>query len=214
MLLFINAPAILTQWFLLALQRGIVSITQQQWNIILVGVALFGALFIVNTRVQSATQVNPQQQVQAVASDPKPLPNHPAPDFTLDTLNGESIRLADLRGDVVLINIWASWCAPCRAEMPMIQAAAQRYADQDLHILAVNQAENPQTVQQFLQKHGLSFGALLDRDGSVSHQYHARALPATFFVDRNGIIRTVYYGQLTNSVLNGTLEQLLAEGSR
>jgi cytochrome c biogenesis protein CcmG/thiol:disulfide interchange protein DsbE len=189
-------------------------VSQQAWNIVLVSVALFGALFIVNTRVQSATQVNAQQQVIVPASDPKPLPNHPAPDFVLQSLTGETVRLADLRGEVVLVNIWASWCGPCRAEMPMIEAVHQRYAEQGLRVLAVNQAEQPQVVQQFLQKHGLSFGALLDRDSAVSYQYHARALPASFFIDRNGIIRTVYYGQLSNSVLNGTLEQLLAEGAR
>jgi peroxiredoxin len=142
---------------------------------------------------------------------PAPLPDHPAPNFSLTDLNGTKIALIDLKGQVLLINIWATWCPPCRVEMPAIQAAYEQYHDQGFIVLAVNLQEDPAAVAAFMRDYQLTFPALLDRDGQVSRAYQAAALPSSFFVDRRGVIRVIYRGPMPHSAIAGTVEQLLQE---
>jgi len=125
---------------------------------------------------------------------PQPQRGFPAPDLSLETLEGETIALSDLRGQVVIINFWATWCPPCRAEMPALQKVYEQYRDQGLTILAVNQQESNQRVADFTGQFGLTFPILMDRDGRVFARYRVTALPTTFFVDREGVIREVTIG--------------------
>lgn len=190
-----------------------IACTQRQWNWLFAAVLIMGALFIV------ATRVRPQQTTAALAptSDgalaPAPLPDHPAPDFTLSNFDGTKIALSDLKGQVLLINVWATWCPPCRVEMPAIQAAYEQYHDQGFTVAAVNLQEEPSAVAMFMREHQLTFPALLDPDGHVSRVYQAVSLPSSFFVDRRGVIRAVYHGQMPRSIIAGTVEQLLREGT-
>jgi len=108
-------------------------LSRPRWNVLLVATMLVGSLFIVVTRVRPDAAVLPSGPRGAVASTPAPLANHPAPDFTLVDLAGTPMRLADLRGQVVLVNVWATWCPPCRAEMPMLQVAYEQYRAPGLH---------------------------------------------------------------------------------
>jgi cytochrome c biogenesis protein CcmG, thiol:disulfide interchange protein DsbE len=119
-----------------------------------------------------------------------------APDFSLQTLSGKTITLSSLRGQPVLINLWASWCTPCQAEMPAIQRVYQDYQAQGLQVLAVDSTnqDNPDKVPAFVQQLGLTFPILLDRNGSVGRQYQLQALPTSFFVDGNGVIQDVVVG--------------------
>jgi thiol-disulfide isomerase/thioredoxin len=93
--------------------------------------------------------------IDPTAAPPAPRAGFRAPDFTLTTLDGETVTLSDLRGQPVLINFWATWCPPCRAEMPAIQAAYEQYAAQELVVLGVDMAESPQTVAGFVQESSL-----------------------------------------------------------
>ena len=136
-----------------------------------------------------------------------------APDFTLPALDGTSVMLSKIKGQVALINIWATWCPPCRAEMPTIQATYEQYRDQGFTVLAVDVQEDPRTIAAFMREYKLTFPALLDLDGTVSQTYQAYALPSSFFVDRKGIIRAVYRGPMPRGVIAGTVEQLLQEGA-
>ena len=188
------------------------TLTRNQWNLLFAGVLLFGSIFI------AATRVGPPQSTAAPAtfsasSAPAPLADHPAPDFTLPGLDGSNVALSALKGQVALINIWATWCPPCRAEMPTIQAAYEQYHDQGFTVLAVNLQEDPRTVAAFMREYKLTFPALLDLDGQVSRTYQALSLPSSFFVDRKGVIRAVYRGPMPRSVIAGTVEQLLQEGT-
>ena len=180
-----------------------------QWNILLLLVLLAGSLWISATRVRFEPVRDMASPQASVATDIAPLENHPAPDFTLTDLNGKSVHLADLRGQVVLVNVWATWCPPCRAEMPMIQAAYAQYGAQGFTVLAVNQREDQQKVAAYMQENDLSFPALLDLDANVGALYQARALPSSFFIDKAGVIRGVYRGPMTRSIITGTVEQLL-----
>jgi cytochrome c biogenesis protein CcmG/thiol:disulfide interchange protein DsbE len=135
-----------------------------------------------------------------------------APDFELDSLEGGSTRLSDLRGQVVVVNLWATWCGPCRAEMSALERVWQEYRDRGLVVLAVNQREAPERVQDFVAQLGLTFPILLDRNGSVAASYRTRALPTTFFVGRDGAIRaSVVGGPLAEALIASKVLALLEE---
>ena len=121
-----------------------------------------------------------------------------APDFQLSNLDGQSISLSDLRGKTVLVNFWASWCSPCRAEMPFIQRLHEGWSDSELVILAVNAGEDFSTVKEFVDSFGLSFMVLLDTKGEVALDYNVRGIPATFFIDKDGIIRDIKFGTFSS----------------
>jgi cytochrome c biogenesis protein CcmG/thiol:disulfide interchange protein DsbE len=147
---------------------------------------------------------------------PSPQEGFLAPEFTLERLGGEEIGLSDLAGQSVIVNLWASWCPPCRAEMPALEAVYQTYADDGLEILAVNMSTQDSLPQAaaFVQDLGLSFPILLDRQGEVARLYQSRALPSTFFIDSQGVIyRVVIGGPISEVVLQTTVEELL-EASR
>lgn len=137
-----------------------------------------------------------------------PLAGNPAPAFTLTTLEGNELQLADLHGQAVVLNFWASWCGPCRAEMPELEQAFQEYREQGLIVLGVNQGEDPATVRGFLQQLGLSFPVVLDQQLQVSQLYHVNSLPSTFFIDRNGIIRDQVIGQMNTALLSERLRSI------
>lgn len=134
-----------------------------------------------------------------------------APDFSLQDLNGETVKLSQFRGRPVLINFWATWCGPCRAEMPEIEAAYQTYRGQGFTVLAVDVQEPPEDVRAFAEELRLSFVPLLDTAGAVFDLYQVRALPTSYLVDRQGRISAVHLGPMTGEQIRGYVEGLLAE---
>jgi cytochrome c biogenesis protein CcmG/thiol:disulfide interchange protein DsbE len=111
----------------------------------------------------------------------------PAPDFALPDLNGRLQRLSDFRGKVVFLNVWATWCPPCRMEMPAMETLYRRLKGRDFVMLAVSQDdEGLKTVKPFVEKNGLTFPVLLDPKASVSGQYGVTGYPETFVIDREG----------------------------
>ena len=154
-------------------------------------------------------------EAAAVRHDRPPLPRsgYPAPDFSLETLAGKTVTLAELQGQVVLINFWATWCPPCRAEMPAIQEVYEEFRHRGFTVLAVNQRENEGRVAAFMDELGLTFPVPLDRDGRVFARYRVNALPTTFFVDRAGIIRDVTIGgPMARTFIESQIASLLTEG--
>ncbi|HIC90204.1 MAG TPA: redoxin domain-containing protein [Anaerolineae bacterium] len=153
-------------------------------------------------------------KVAAVHNDHLPLPQRgfAAPDFTLETLDGQIVTLSGLRGQVVLINFWATWCPPCRAEMPAIQQVYERYRDQDFIVLAVNLQESDAQVAAFVGRLGLTFPILMDRDGDTFARYRVKALPSTFFVDQAGVIQNVTVGgPMSRAFIESQVASLLAK---
>jgi thiol-disulfide isomerase/thioredoxin len=152
--------------------------------------------------------------VASVGQIPSPHEGFPAPDFTLEALSGQPAILSAYRGKVVIVNLWASWCGPCRAEMPTIQKVYAANRERGLEVLAVNSTfqDSEADAQAFAQNLGLTFPILLDRDGAVSQRYLLRALPSTFFIDRQGVIRSVVFGgPMTEAVIQTKVEALLQE---
>ncbi len=111
-----------------------------------------------------------------------------APDFTLKDLNGKEVKLKDYRGKIVFLNFWATWCLPCRVEMPSMEKLYAQFKSRNFTILAINLRENSRTVKDFQKEFKLTFPILLDTDGSVGLEYAARAIPTTYLVDRKGYI--------------------------
>lgn len=146
------------------------------------------------------------------APPPSPRQGFSAPDFTLDALGGGQVSLSALRGKIVMINLWASWCPPCREEMPAIERVYQVYKDKGLVVLGVNTTNQDREADavSFVQELGLTFPILFDRSGSVSARYSLRALPTTFFVDRKGVIQEVVIGgPMSETSIRTRVESLL-----
>ncbi|MFC1966094.1 TlpA family protein disulfide reductase [Chloroflexota bacterium] len=122
-----------------------------------------------------------------------------APDFQLSNLKGQSVALSDFRGRPVLINFWASWCGPCRAEMPYIQQVFEEWSDRGLVILSIDIGESLSTVEGFMQSYNLSFPVLLDVNKTVALKYNVRYIPTSFLVDEGGIIKAVKIGAFSST---------------
>ena len=122
-------------------------------------------------------------------------PGEPAPNFQLRDMNGQTVSLSDLRGKVVLVNFWATWCGPCRIEMPAMERLYRTYDRKDFEILAVStDAQGIAVTRPFQQANQLTFPILHDADFRVGLSYGARTLPMTFMVDRQGIVRQQIFG--------------------
>ena len=119
----------------------------------------------------------------AIEKPSKPLE---APDFGLENLSGRRMSLKDFRGKVVFLNFWATWCVPCRDEMPVMEKLQREFKDQGLVVVAVNLREDKKAVGRFFKELGLTFESLLDPDGEVGERYGAFSLPLTYFIDRDG----------------------------
>jgi peroxiredoxin len=143
-----------------------------------------------------------------------PYVENAAPDFTLPQLNGESLTLSDFRGKPTIINFWASWCPPCRQELPALQAAYDAHRD-EIGFIAVDVKEEPGTVNSFIKELGLSFPVTFDLDGQVSDvSYEVRGLPTTIFIDVNGVVAARHVGPLDEAAIDSYLTPLLEQAAQ
>lgn len=131
-----------------------------------------------------------------------------APDFVLPDLNGNEIALSDHRGEVVLINFWATWCPPCRVEMPDLEAVYRQHNDSGFEILGVDQREPADLVEEYVEENGFSWVFLLDEDFDVSREYSATSIPRSILVDRDGNVAHIWTGTLTRSQLERQIGEL------
>ena len=144
-----------------------------------------------------------------LALPPAPIPGRPAPDFTLPDLAGNELRLSDLKGQVVLVNFWTTWCPNCRRELPALSTVYQDLKDQGFVIVAVDLGEPAQQVAAFVEEHQLPFPIVLDSDGGVAQQYRVQGVPTSFVIDREGIIREIHIGAKDEDTIRRTVEELL-----
>ncbi len=155
-----------------------------------------------------------QARAERIAAESQPalrgVSQSRAPDFTLPSLDGQSLSLTGLRGKVVLLNFWATWCPPCKAEMPDLNALHKDYgADRGFVVVGVNLEEDAQTVESFVDQLELVFPIVLDRDGSVTtHLFGVRPLPTTLIIDREGFIRDAWNGQIAREAMLARLQRV------
>ncbi len=117
-----------------------------------------------------------------------------APDFTLKTTQGDNVRLSEKRGEVLLVNFWASWCGPCRQEMPLLNALHQRYSKLGFNVVGVNVDKDSALANKLLKDIPVTFPVLLDNTGAVSASYNVSAMPTTVLIDRDGNMRYLHKG--------------------
>lgn len=140
------------------------------------------------------------EQVVVAKDTPRPAVGYPAPEFRLKSLKDENFALSDLRGKPVVLNFWATWCGPCRNEMPALQKASEKYAG-EVAIIGVDQSEAPETVRQFINELAVNFDILLDANNDAATAYAVTLMPTTYFIDAQGIIRGVHLGEMNSITL-------------
>jgi peroxiredoxin len=178
----------------------------RRWAALFIGAILLGSVWIAASRVE-----NP---IGGSSAPPNPQVGFTVPGFTLDSLSGDSITLTDLRGKVVVLNFWASWCPPCRAEMPAMNAVYEKFRDQGLVVLGVNTTyqDSEANARAAIQEWGLTFPIVFDRNGATGRQYHVQAMPTTFFIGRDGMIRDIVFGgPMSEALIASKIEQLMSE---
>ena len=138
------------------------------------------------------------------------------PDFLLETPQGGTLRLSDLQGQPVVINFWATWCPPCRVEIPELVAAYERYRDQGLVIVAVDLQEPDDKVLKFADEFGMIFPIVIDRSGDVADVWRlggpVAGIPTSYFIDEMGVIQDFFFGPMTEEFLAERLAKILPEG--
>lgn len=135
-----------------------------------------------------------------------------APDFTLQTVSGETIHLSDMRGQAVVLNYWASWCIPCQEELPALELIRSEYADQGIQIISVNAIEQDsiEKVKATIQKYNLTYNVLLDQENQVYNLYRVGFFPTSFFIDANGVVRDIILGGATHDKFRARVDRLLS----
>jgi len=140
--------------------------------------------------------------------------NTPAPDFELPSLeNGKPIRLSSFRGHVVVLNFWASWCAPCRLEAPGLRRVSERYRDEGVRLLGVDYRDDEAAAQAFVDEFRLTYPSVSDPSGSLAYDFELIGFPTTFIIDPAGTIRYRFVGYLDEAVLENAVNDVLSSGT-
>lgn len=162
----------------------------------------------------AALLVIPQAADQAADETSSVVPvavSRPAPDLALADLAGQPVSLAGYRGQVVLVNNWATWCPPCRAEMPTLEAYFQAHQGEDFTLVAIDSGEPAVEVARFVDEMALSFPIWLDPKGAALEAFNNMSLPSSYVIDRNGTIRLAWTGAISREMLERHVTPLLAE---
>jgi cytochrome c biogenesis protein CcmG, thiol:disulfide interchange protein DsbE len=163
-----------------------------RWYVFFVALLIAGPFWLWTSRLP--VTANPD----ALAAEP--AVGRPAPDFTLNTVAGETLQLSALRGQPVVLNFWATWCGPCQREMPVLESASQRFAG-EVAFVGVDQGEESEVVAEYIESMGVTFSIPLDPDFAVGNRYNVQGMPITYFVDADGIIRHLWVGEMNAVVL-------------
>jgi cytochrome c biogenesis protein CcmG/thiol:disulfide interchange protein DsbE len=135
----------------------------------------------------------------------------PAPDFTLISFDGETISLSDLRGQVVIINFWASWCPPCRDEAAYLEQTWRKYKEQGVVFIGIDYADTETQALAYIKEFNITYFNGPDLGTRISQEYNMQGVPETFYVDKNGELRGIHIGPLYYPLLDEKIEELLAE---
>jgi cytochrome c biogenesis protein CcmG/thiol:disulfide interchange protein DsbE len=138
-----------------------------------------------------------------------PQAGKPAPDFTLPTIDGKPLALTSLRGKAVYLNFFASWCPPCNEEAPSVGKLSDKYKTKGLAVIGVDELESADKGREFLQKHHLSYTAVVDSDGKMGHDYGTIGLPVHVFIDRAGNVKLLRNGEMSPAEIEAAIKSIL-----
>ena len=177
------------------------------WSTTVGLVLIVGGLWLIISRTLPETSEPTENE--AISNEPTPVAGHPAPDFALKNLEGETVQLSDFKGKPVIVNFWATWCGPCRAEFPEFQRVAEEKGE-NLVIIGVNNTANdtPDYVPDFVQEFGITFPIVLDETGEVVKTYRVLGLPTTVFIDSKGIVKEVFTGPINKTYIEGKFAEM------
>lgn len=182
-------------------------------GIIIIGMFSYAIYDYLSSKQPDEADLDPYSQETTKSSDEEDTTSlvrgSTAPDFALQTLTGETVRLSDFHGQKVMLNFWATWCGPCRAEMPDMQ---KFYDEKDIVVLAVNlttsRFDEAENVEPFVDEYGLTFPILLDVDNEVADLYQIKPIPTSFLIDTSGKIHNVAYGALNYELMVQEFEKM------
>ncbi len=137
--------------------------------------------------------------------------NRPAPDFTLTLSDGRAVKLSDYRGKAVVINFWASWCAPCRAEAPTLEETHKRYADRGVVILGISLWDTEEAAAEFRKVYGQTYPSGVDPNGKIAIEYGVSGIPETYFITPDGMIAAKFVGPLPLETMETLLGEMLSD---
>lgn len=171
------------------------------------GVAAIGIMFLL-------IKNNRANDVSVSTTDISAVPlqmDYMAPELDLITLDGDPVSLADFRGSVVLVNLWATWCPPCRQEMPTLNAFYDRYKDQGFILIGIDQEEPREVVEPFVQEYGLTFPVWLDEDYLSEQAFKTVHLPSSYVIGRDGRVRLMWIGAISQENLEKSVPEIILE---
>jgi len=187
-------------------------ITNNTWPLYLVGVGLvlIGVLSATMIGNYKSAESSPATSSDVYSVTPAEV-NYPAPELALNDLNGILVSLADHRGSVVLVNNWATWCPPCKAEMPALQSYYTRHAADGFVLLAIEAGDPLPEVKEFVESYQLTFPILLDANNLALRVFRNDSLPSSYVIDREGIVRLAWTGSISLEMLEKYVTPLLEE---
>ena len=167
------------------------------------------------SREQASASFASNRRETIPANHPQPRKAGLPPDFRLQTLDGKTVRLSDLQGKVVLINFWATWCKPCREEMPEIVKEYTLYHDRGFEVMSVDEQEDDGTVQKWVDAFGMQFPVAMDRTGEVGLTFRAGTqFPTSLWIDPQGIVTDIKYGPMNHQYIEDHITTLQASAAQ
>lgn len=219
------APRGRSRWMWVVASVGLLLIVAgSTWTLIAAGTALSSppdATPTIDTAALAPT-ATPTREVETPTSTPTPTteakpvpvgvdPGEKAPDFVLDDLEGKAHRLSDYRGQVIILDFWATWCGYCQQQLPILQAVSDKYASQGVTVLAVDLEESEDKVTSYRSSSGIALTMLLDIHGQVGTDYRVRYLPTLYFIEHDGVIHSTRSGLMEQAEVEAEVETLLAK---
>jgi thiol-disulfide isomerase/thioredoxin len=174
-------------------------------SMMMIGLGLLatGAMFLMLLKERDAST----QDFSAVPAEV----NFPAPELNLVDLSGKQVSLNDYRGNVVLVNLWATWCPPCREEMPTLQKFYEKYREDGFVLIAIDQEEPLELVQSFVNEFSLTFPVWLDEEYEAERKFNTMNLPSSYVIDRSGVVRLMWIGGISKKNLEKFVPNLILE---
>ena len=180
----------------------------------IVWMLLIGTGFLFIGTAVLLSNLHPTENTPTLQSQYSTIPlevNYPAPEITLTDLSSKGVNLKDYRSKIVLVNNWATWCPPCKAEMPTLEAYYQAHSEEGFLIIAIESGESLSEVEEFVNNYGLSFPVWIDKDGIALDAFSNWNLPSSYVIDRNGNVRLTWTGEISMAMLDKFVTPLLFE---